>query len=260
MFGAFSFHELDFDDVHVEAAARYEHVKHQDKIGNQTLFNGLSGSLGMDYHLSETTKLGGSFYRTERAPTTEELFSNGPHLATNQFEIGDPNLEKEIAIGAEISLRFQNGGDHLTFNIFYTDYANYIFERATGAVVITDEGDSLAVSQFTPAAAVFKGFELDIGKSLGQWKSWEIITDASLEYVDANLKNISPSTLPRIPPSALHLVSAQKMSFGISVQNLNMQPRKASLPPANSQASTMFLSTHSWATPLATQRHYAYPL
>ena len=219
MFGAFSFHELDFDDVHVEAAARYEHVKHQDKIGNQTLFNGLSGSLGMDYHLSETTKLGGSFYRTERAPTTEELFSNGPHLATNQFEIGDPSLEKEIALGAEISLRFQDGGDHLTFNIFYTDYANYIFERTTGAVVITDEGDSLAVSQFTPADAVFRGFELDIGKSLGQWKNWDITTDASLEYVDANLKNISPSTLPRIPPLGVTLgISAENELWNIRTE------------------------------------------
>ncbi len=218
-FGAYSFHELDFGGIHLEAAARYEHVKHEDNNGTKTSFNGVSGSFGVDYHLTETAKLGGSLYRTERAPATEELFSNGPHLATNQFEIGDHDLDMEIATGAEISLRYQDGDNHLTFNVFYTDYADYIFENATGAFIITDEGDRLAVSMFTPADAVFKGFELDIGKSWRQWNGWDVTTDASFEYVDANLKNLSPETLPRLPPFGVTLgISADGEQWGMRTE------------------------------------------
>jgi len=61
-------------------------------------------------------------FRTERAPTTEELFSNGPHLATNQFEIGDITLDEETALGVEGAIRFRGENNFLTINGFYTDY------------------------------------------------------------------------------------------------------------------------------------------
>ena len=205
MLGLFSFHELDFDALHLEAAARFETVKHKNDTGTSLTFNGVSGSFGVDYHLTDKMKLGGTLYRTERAPTTEELFSNGPHLATSQFEIGDRDLGKEIAAGIEISLRYKDGGDHMTFNLFYTDYSDYIYERITGDVIISDEVDALTVSQFTPADAVFKGFEIDLAKDWGQWRDWDISTDASLEYVDARIDITGQNALPRIPPLGLTL-------------------------------------------------------
>ena len=40
---------------------------------------------------------------TMRAPRVEELYSDGPHLATYAFEIGNPNLKSEIIYGIENS-------------------------------------------------------------------------------------------------------------------------------------------------------------
>ena len=40
-----------------------------------------------------------------RAPSAEELFSNGPHIATQSYEVGNPNLRREASWGAEASLR-----------------------------------------------------------------------------------------------------------------------------------------------------------
>ncbi|MBL4869430.1 MAG: pyruvate, phosphate dikinase [Robiginitomaculum sp.] len=168
-------------------------------------FNGVSGSIGADYHITDNLRFGGSAYRTERAPNSEELFSNGPHLATNQFEIGNVNLDKETANGVELSLRYREGGNHLTLNGFYTYYNDYIFELLTGNTVTTDEGDILPISQFTASDAVFKGFELDLGKSIGEWKGFDLAVDASFEYVEAVLRGPIQGFLPRIPP------------FGVSV-------------------------------------------
>jgi len=198
--GIFTFHQFDFNALHLEAALRYENTRHNNNTAGVKLdFNGLSGSLGADYHISDTTKIGLSTYRTERAPTTEELFSNGPHLATNQFEIGDPNLGKEKATGAEFSVRYKNGLDHITFNVFYTDYADYVFEAFTGGSVIVD-GEAIAITQFTPANAVFKGFEFEVGKDLGEIFGLDATLDGSLEYVDATIDVTGNNNLPRIPP------------------------------------------------------------
>ena len=34
--------------------------------------------------------------QTMRAPRVEELYSDGPHLATYAFEIGNPDLKKNL--------------------------------------------------------------------------------------------------------------------------------------------------------------------
>ncbi|MCF6274478.1 MAG: TonB-dependent receptor [Robiginitomaculum sp.] len=199
-FGLFSFHQFELDALHLEASLRHENTRHDNKTAATKLeFNGLSGSLGADYHLTDTTKIGLSLYRTERAPTTEELFSNGPHLATNQFEIGDSNLGNERAVGTELSIRYRNGVDRITFNLFYTDYADYIYETFTGANMNLD-GEALPVTQYTPANAVFKGFEVEARKDLGEIFGLDVALDGSLEYVDATIDIRGNNNLPRIPP------------------------------------------------------------
>lgn len=200
LIGAFTFHEFDFDKWHLEAAGRYEHVKHVDNANNTLDFDGLSASVGLDYHLADNLRLGGLFYRTARAPSSEELYSNGPHLATDQYERGNSNLKKEIASGAEISLRYKNGADYFTANVFYTDYADFVYEAFSGDVFVTDEGDELPISVFTPADAVFKGFEIALGKEIGSWNDWDFSLDGSVEYVNAELQSGASGPLPRIPP------------------------------------------------------------
>ena len=42
---------------------------------------------------------------SERLPVAEELYSDGPHLATGSIQVGDPNLKKETATHLDIGLR-----------------------------------------------------------------------------------------------------------------------------------------------------------
>ena len=157
-----------------------------------TLLHSFSVSAGGDVHLSDVVRLGGTVFRTERAPTTEELFSNGPHLATEQFELGDATLGKETATGVEAALRFRDNGRFLTLNAFYTDYSDYIFETETG-----EEEDGLDVFQFTGEDASFKGFEVQAGTPITEIGSFTIKADALAEYVRAKTDS---GNLPRIPP------------------------------------------------------------
>ncbi len=202
--GVFTFQELNLGDWHLEAGMRYEHNRYENPTANiSRSFTGFSVSAGADYHLTDTIRLGGTIFRTSRAPTSEELFSNGPHLATNQFEIGNLNLGLEDAGGVEMSLRFKKERSFASFNIFATKYDGYIYGRATGALQ-----DGLPEFKFTASDALFKGFELEAGAKLAKLKSFDISLEGSVEYVDANLGadgNAPRTSLPRMPPFGLTL-------------------------------------------------------
>lgn len=194
--GLYTFHEKEIGDFHLEGAARYENTRQENITANQDIeFNLFSVSAGGDIHLSEAVRLGGTVFRTQRAPTTEELFSNGPHLATEQFELGDATLGKETATGIEAAFRHREDAHYLTVNVFYTDYSDYIFETETGA-----EEDGLDVFQFTAEDASFKGFEVQGGIDIAELGRFTVKTDALAEYVRAKTDS---GNLPRIPPLSI---------------------------------------------------------
>ena len=57
---------------------------------------------------------------TSRAPRIEDLYSDGPHLGTYSYEIGEPNLEQENTIGFENTTSFFSNGHELKL----TSYIN----------------------------------------------------------------------------------------------------------------------------------------
>lgn len=205
--GIYTFHELTKGDLHLEAAARFENTDQENSVTGQSLsFDGISLSAGGDYHLSDAVRVGGTVFRTERAPTTEELFSNGPHLATDQFELGDSNLGIETATGVEAAIRHREAGHFITLNLFYTDYDDFIFEQATG-----EEEDGLDVFQFQAQDATFRGFEVQGGADLTTIGAFDIKADGLVEYVRAKTES---GNLPRIPPlSTLIGLEAQSDRF-----------------------------------------------
>ena len=192
-FGVYTFHEVELGDAHIEGAARFESTDQENSVSGEDLsFDLFSASIGGDIHLAEAFRVGGTVFRTERAPTTEELFSNGPHLATNQFEIGDATLEEETATGVEGSFRYREGGSSVTLNLFYTDYSDYIFENETGEIE-----DGLPVFQFTAEDAEFYGFEAVGRTQFATAGKFDLSADALVEYVRAETDT---GNLPRIPP------------------------------------------------------------
>lgn len=65
--------------------------------------------------------------RTQRAPTIEELFSNGPYLATTTFEIGDSDLDEETSTNIDLYWHKTSGKMTFTANFFYNHIEDFIF-------------------------------------------------------------------------------------------------------------------------------------
>ena len=70
--------------------------------------------------------------RIERAPRAVELFSKGPHDATQTFDIGNPNLIIETAKSVEIGLKRPLGSFRFDGKAYYTRYDRFIFQQPTG--------------------------------------------------------------------------------------------------------------------------------
>jgi iron complex outermembrane recepter protein len=114
----------------------------------------ISGAAGAIYDLAKDWQLALNLAYSQRAPTTEELFARGPHDATFQFIIGDPNLDVEINRTVDLSLRRTAGRVTGFISGFYTSYDGFIDFTPTG---VFDEG--LQVFIYTPKQATFYGGE-----------------------------------------------------------------------------------------------------
>ena len=130
-------------------------------LGLESNFNTVSAAFGAAY-LFDDLKVGINASRTGRAPSVEELFSDGPHIATQAYEIGDPTLRSEKAWNAEIYARYDSTNVDATLTAYSNWFDGFIYEDATGA-----EEDDLPVFQYFQSDARFWGFEADVSARLG---------------------------------------------------------------------------------------------
>ena len=194
-FGIFALQELQNGPWRVDIGARYEHTSHETDAGVSRDFDGISVSGGVGYQATENVFVGAHGFRTERAPSTEELFSNGPHLATNQFEIGDPDLDEEVGRGVELTARYVTDTMRVSLNGFYTSYNDFIYETLTG-----EEEDGLPVFQFFANDATFYGFEAEAEAELFTMGGFDVHADGNIARVKARIDVTGNDNLPRIPP------------------------------------------------------------
>ena len=207
-YGFFTLQELSFGDFQVEGAARYEATKaSSNPLGVSRVFDIFSGALGLSYDVGGL-RIGVNGSRVGRAPAGEELFANGPHVATGQYELGDVNLDIERAWGLEGFVRGNVGPATLNLTVFGSWFDDYIYLDNTGSFVNEEgdavpEGDEEATPLFVylQQDATYYGVEAEVSVPLVETDAFSVIGEASAEYVKAELADGSP--VPRIPPLGL---------------------------------------------------------
>lgn len=199
-FGLFALQEVSFGRVRLELGGRYERTTAEAfadaQLGNPDIrraFNAFSGSLGLGVGEEGGWKAGLNLSRTERAPSAEELFANGPHAGTQAFEVGDPGFGKERSWGVEAVLRGRASGFRLEASAYYNWFSDFIYQAATGEIV-----DGLPVYAFRQADARYRGFEVEASAGLGRIGGVDVVADGLVDYVRATIVGVGPA--PRIPP------------------------------------------------------------
>ncbi|KPQ38415.1 MAG: outer membrane receptor protein, partial [Porphyrobacter sp. HL-46] len=218
----FTLQEFGTGPVQIEAAARAEFTDVEAQtIGIARDYETFSGALGVVYQGIEGVRIGLNGSRAERAPSAEELFSDGPHIATQAFEIGDVNLDSESAWGLEAYARGNIGAGTFNFTVFKQWFDNYIFLNETGL-----EEDDLPVFEYLQQDADFFGIEADFSYPVVDTGAFRLLTDLRASYVEAEFAD--GTAAPRIPPlSLLGALEAQTQAFDVrgEVQWFDKQDR-----------------------------------
>jgi iron complex outermembrane receptor protein len=211
------YEELPLDQLKLSFGGRIEHVSvdasafKNDPAKNNS-FNPLSYAFGGLYTFNQNWSLATNLSHNERAPSYFELYANGAHLATGQYEIGNSDFDKERSNGIDAQMRWKDGKNSFNLGAYYTRFSNFIGLFNTG-----EEKEFLPEAQFSTVAATFKGLEAD-----GRFNIADNL-DLTLrgDYVRAtNRDNGDP--LPRIAPLRLGAgLHYQKDSFGARVNVLH---------------------------------------
>lgn len=183
----------------------------------------LSLSTGAVWRFAEPYALAVSVSRTERAPNAQELYSDGPHIGTNAYEVGDDSLGEERSLGWEASLRRTAGFVTGSASFYVNRFSGYIYERSTG-----EEDDGLPVYAYSQQDADFWGAELEAIFHLHAGPRHQFDLRVAGDFTRAETD--TGENLPRIPPlkgivGVEYLVDGWVL--GAEVQRLARQNRVA---------------------------------
>ena len=181
-----------WESVRVESLGNPDLPRFDDAIGAKK-FTPFSLATGAVFKLSPTWTLTGNAALTQRAPKDYELFANGPHLATNAWEIGHKDLGLEKSKSLDAGVQWKSGHDSLNVTAFASQFANYI-----GLMNTPDVEDGLPVQVYQGVKAQFRGLEAS-----GRQRLWQSTSTLDLDWRADTVHATQSSTgepLPRIAP------------------------------------------------------------
>ena len=203
--GVFTLQEFDLGGAEAEIALRFDRANLEaQSLGIERKFNNVSAAVGIGYNIGDL-KLGANISRTGRAPSVEELFSNGPHIATQSFEIGDPLLRSERSWNGEIYARYDSTRLDFSATVYANRFNSFIYESETGTIQ-----DDLPVFQYFQRKARVWGVEAEASAMLGGFGGFPLVVDGVADYVRTSIRGEGPA--PRIPP--LRLLGGVELQSG----------------------------------------------
>ncbi|KAF1047381.1 MAG: putative TonB-dependent receptor [Herbaspirillum frisingense] len=190
-FAGFLVEERQFGQVLASTGLRAESVSRRPD-GASNLpgrdFSLLSWSAGALWAFQPGYGLGLTYSLAQRAPTVEELYSNGPHESTATFDIGNNQLKKETSHNIELTLQKTEGLVRWKGNLFRNKVNNYIYGRTNGQV--DDGGNPDPAGEFTQrfwsqGDATIRGAEAEVTYNWnGQGMSGRVFADTSRGTLD----------------------------------------------------------------------------
>ncbi|MCP3730496.1 TonB-dependent receptor [Sphingomonas sp. MG17] len=252
-YGIFTLQEVKLGSLGLEGALRYERTNvssnsvkfgldEDSPVGRvDRNFDAFSGAVGLSYEVGPRVKIGVNASRAVRAPSAEELFSNGPHVATSAYEVGDPAFRTEKSWGGEVYARGAIGSVKFQVAGYANWFTDYIYETETGLEI-----DGLPVFQYRQADARYIGVEGEVSATLLHKGGFTLGGNIVADYVRATLGD--GSAVPRIPPfRILAGLDASQGDFGgrVEVEHVTRQSQVAAFE-TETPAFTLVNASLTW--------------
>jgi iron complex outermembrane receptor protein len=229
---AFVYEEARFDRLKLLLGVRYDHTRvaaDEDPNFGPALtrtFDSGAVSLGASYALAPQAALVGSVSYTQRPPNYQELFADGPHVATGIVEVGDRDLSLEKSWGVDVALRRQGAGWTGSVGAFYNRFSNYITLYDSGEV---DPEDELPIYAYRGGAAQFYGVEAEATFTLGRYGPGRFDLELKADWLRGTNSDLA-APLPRISPARFGgalVYAADRWDARVDVYRVQAQDRVA---------------------------------
>ncbi len=215
----FLYEELTWPHVTFQFGGRFDHTAFSpSRVLPARDFNEFSGSIGLLVRpaaANDTFVVALSLARAARNPALEELYFFGAHPGNFAFEIGNPSLASERAVGLDLSLRARTPRVRGEVTVFTNAISDFIFRNPISAEefadreaefdarfgVTDDEGgghaheDEFPFVEFSGADSRLSGVEAHADVNL----TAHLVAEATFDLVRGSLSG-SGEPLPRIPP------------------------------------------------------------
>jgi iron complex outermembrane recepter protein len=215
-FAAFLYEEVTWPHVTFQFGGRVDHSRYRPNGEDDRTFTSGSGSLGLLFRpaaANDKLTLALSVARAARNPALEELFYFGAHPGNFAFEIGNPGLRPEHAVGVDLALRWRGPRASGEVAYFRNDINGYLFRSPLTAEAFADRVDSFAdrfpdrgigeeemaeefpIVEYVAADSLLQGIEAH-----GDFQvTSQLSAELGFDYVRGSLK-ATDEPLPRIPP------------------------------------------------------------
>jgi iron complex outermembrane receptor protein len=202
--GLFIVEDIHAGDWLFEIGLRGDWVERNPEGGLDSAdFTSLSVSGAGLWAIDENWQLGLSLSRSERAPSTEELFSNADildprdfitHAATGLIEVGDPDLDEEVSANLDFSLSFNTQDVTAELTLFYNHFEDYISLFNTGTEI-----DETRVYAYGQQDTVFTGVEFSGEYTVCQLAGGDVSLGLRGDLLRGKFDDAGQ--VPRLPPS-----------------------------------------------------------
>lgn len=200
--GVFWIEEKHWDTQWVELGLRHERQTVAPDDGRGTIeHSASSASLGYHWSPADNHHFSALYSLAERAPSMEELLSDGAHIATQTYDLGDRDLDNEVSRNVDLGYEWQPLEsaliDSFKINLFYNQISDFIYQHKTG---IEDHGSHMTVFRYQQQDARFHGTEIEATLRLSDSLKLRLFGDA------VRAKFEEGGDVPRLPP---HRVGAE---------------------------------------------------
>ena len=216
----FFYEELTWPHVTFQFGARFDHTRFEpdSAVLPSRDFDEFSGSVGLLFRpapANDNVVVALSVARAARNPALEELYFFGPHPGNFAFEIGNPALESERAIGFDLSVRARTRRVRGELTFFNNSINDFIFRNPISEEEFEEReeefderfgvehepggehghADEFPVVEFVGADSRLFGIEAHADVDITE----NVIFELTADMVRGELRD-GDAPLPRIPP------------------------------------------------------------
>lgn len=221
--GLYTLQRLDRGPFGFEAGLRVDR-RTLESLAAERDFTNYSASAGVFFRPVRGLYLGLSAAHNERAPTEVELFADGPHIATNAYEVGDPTFDSEAATSLEFAIHYSGARWTADLHVYAAHYDGFIDQVPTGVI---DVDSGLEIFRYVQTDADFRGFEAEASYRLWGEEDHGLTVEAAADYTRGETDNGPPARIPPWSATGRLVWTAPRWDAALEVRHVAGQDRLA---------------------------------